>query len=61
MIEESLWPVEYDNKLWYEKDCGSIFRSFYHSRYSLRADGCVYISDGSWVFPDDTFEHDENR
>jgi hypothetical protein len=61
MKNESLWPVEYDDKLWYEEDCGDIFLCFYHDRMSLRADGCVYASGGSWVFPDDTFEHDDNR
>ncbi len=56
-----MWPVYYDNKWWNECDCGSIFISLYHERYLLREDGCVYIGDGSWVFPDDTFEHDDNR
>lgn len=60
-IEEKIWPVYYDGKYWYEKDCGELFKALYHERIMLRDDGCVYVGDGSWVYPDDTFEHDDNR
>lgn len=59
--EVSLFPVYYNDKYWYESECGSIFKNLYHSPTMIRNDGAIYVGDGSWVFPDDTFEHDENR
>lgn len=59
--ENKLWPVYYNDKNWNKWECGSIFKSLYHDRIMLRFDGAVYVGDGSWVFPDDTFEHDDNR
>ena len=56
---EELWPVEYNDKLWYEKDCGEIFKSFYHTRFALRVDGAVYGFNGGWIFPDDTIEYED--
>jgi hypothetical protein len=59
--EKKLFPVFYNDKYWSKFECGSVFKALYHNRIMLRNDGAVYVGDGSWVFPDDTFEHDENR
>jgi hypothetical protein len=60
--EINLFPVYYNGKYWNKKECGTVFRALYHDRNMLRGDdGCVYVCDGSWVFPDDIFEHDKNR
>ena len=59
--KRTMWPVYYNGKYWNKWECGNIFKCLYHDRILLRPDGCVYVGDGSWVFPDDTFEHDKNR
>jgi hypothetical protein len=59
--EKNLFPVYYDGKYWNKWECGSVFKALYHHKIMLRPDGAVYVGDGSWVFPNDTFEHDENR
>jgi len=47
-----MYPVSYDGKLWDKEDCNDIFLSFYHCRESLNALGGVYLSEGTWVYPD---------
>jgi len=59
--KKTMWPVYYNDKYWNKWECGSVFQCLYNDRLQLRDDGCVYVGDGSWVFPDDTFEHDDNR
>ena len=59
--KENLYPVRYDGKWWEKEDCGDIFISLYHTIYSLSSDSSVYVGDGSWVYPDDSLYHDEDR
>lgn len=54
--EESLYPVEYNGKLYYEKDCDDVYTSFYHTRFALMFNSGVYVSDGVIVYPDGTME-----
>jgi hypothetical protein len=56
-----MWPVYYNGEWWSKWRAKTIFKNHYHTIHSLRADGAVYVGDGSWVFPDDSFEHDDNR
>lgn len=56
------YPVMYKGKLYKYKDCNDIFNSYYTIIESLdRKECCVYVTDGSWVYPDGTFKYDENR
>lgn len=59
--KRTMWPVYYNDRYWNKWECGSVFQALYHDRFLLREDGCVYVGDGSWVYPDDTFEHDDRR
>ena len=61
MIDKKLYPVYYKGRYWEKKECGQVFRNFYQCKIGMRVDGAVYAAGGSWVFPDDTFEHDDNR
>ena len=52
MKDEKLYPVSYDGKMWKEKDCNDIFKSFYHTRNALNDNGGVYMHEQTWVYPD---------
>lgn len=52
----SLYPVLYNDKLWNEEECNEIFISYYHIREGLNAIGGVYLSEGTWVYPDGTMD-----
>jgi hypothetical protein len=54
--EEVLYPVRYNGKDWYEKDCDGIFVAMYHTRSALNGLGGVYLSEGDWVYPDGKIE-----
>ena len=47
-----LFPIHYNGKSYYEKDCDSIFLSFYFTRNALDIENSVYIAEGMRVFPD---------
>jgi len=51
-----MFPVYYEDDVYYEKDCGSLFLAFYGSRHSLNPMGGVYMSEGMWVYPDDSMD-----
>jgi hypothetical protein len=50
--KNSLFPVFYDGKQYYEKDCDDVFLSFYHCREALNYNGGVYMTEDLWVYPD---------
>jgi hypothetical protein len=56
MGEENLFPVYFNGKEYYEKDCDDIFLSFYNCRESLNFLGGVYLSEGTWVYPDGSMD-----
>jgi hypothetical protein len=60
-INRRMWPVYYNGELWNKWDCGDVFLAIYSCKEALRPDGAVYVGDGSFVFPDNTFEHDDRR
>jgi len=47
-----MFPIEYNGKLWYEKDCNDVFLAFYNDSYSLTYDSTVYMMAGDYVYPD---------
>lgn len=51
-MDEKLYPLEYKGKLWNIEDVNDIFRTFYHSEYSLAVDMSVYVSEGMRITPD---------
>ena len=51
MKTNQLYPIAYDNKLYYKKDCHPVFIAFYTSREALQYDGSVYIANGTSIFP----------
>jgi len=59
--KQKMYPIYYNDYWWYEKNCDSVFVACYSCIEALRDDCAVYVGDGSWVFPDGTFEHDPNR
>lgn len=60
-VKRKMWPVYYNNRYWNKWECGDVFLCIYSCIEALREDGGVYIGDGSWVFPDNSMEHDPNR
>jgi Zn-finger protein len=52
MTKEKLYPIRYDGKLYYEKDCDSCFSAFYTCKEALNGMNGVYMSEGLWVYPD---------
>jgi len=53
---EDLYPIEYEGKLYYEKDCDPVFVGYYQTRFGLNALGGVYLCNDDWVYPDGTIE-----
>lgn len=51
-MNKKLYPIEFRGKIYLEKDCSDIFKSFYTGFYSLRYDKSVYVGDGMSVYPD---------
>ncbi len=56
MKEDKLFPVHFDGEKYYEKDCDDFFLGFYHSKESLNGLGGVYLSEGTWVYPDGSMD-----
>lgn len=50
-MEENLYPIFFQGKNWYEKDCDEVFVCYYHSRYSLDGAMSVYVGDGERIMP----------
>lgn len=51
-FEKPMFPITYDGKLYYEKDCDEMFLSYYDCPEALTDDCSVYVSDDTYVFPD---------
>ena len=56
--DDKLYPVNFNGKDYYEKDCDDVFLAFYHCKYSLNDLGGVYLSDGTWIYPDGSMSDD---
>ena len=56
MKKESLFPVYFNGKKYFEKDCDDVFLSFYHCKEALNGLGGVYSSAGLWVYPDGSMD-----
>ena len=52
MSEENLYPVYYEGKRYFEKDCDEMFLCFYHTVHALNGDRGVYMFEDVWVYPD---------
>jgi len=52
MTKEKLYPIQYNNKLYYEKDCDVCFSASYTCKKVLNDINGVYMADGLWVYPD---------
>ena len=48
---KKLYPIIYKGIKYYKKDCHPTFSAFYTTKYALRADNSVYISEGISIFP----------
>jgi hypothetical protein len=55
MKDKNIWPVIFNNKAWYEKDCDKLFTDIYEFREQLNYDGGIYMSEGICLYPDGTF------
>ena len=55
------WPVNYKGKEWFWKDVHPIYRNYYTVPESKMDDASAYVGDGTWIYPDGTTKHDENR
>lgn len=58
-MNNNLYPIKFNDKLYYEKDCDGTFVAFYTNRYALRIDGFVYIGDGMSVNPEGKWINEE--
>jgi hypothetical protein len=56
MKEEELFPVYFNGEEYYEKDCDDVFWAFYHCREALNGMNGVYLTDGTWVYPDGSMD-----
>lgn len=56
MKKEKLFPVYFNSKKYYEKDCDDTFLAFYYSKEALNGLGGVYLSEGIWVYPDGSMD-----
>lgn len=54
---KSKYPVEYNGKLYYEKDCDEVFVNLYSIPESLNDNGGVYVAEGMWVYPDGSMDN----
>tara|TARA_B110000858_G_C17777253_1_gene462857 strand:+ start:109 stop:285 length:177 start_codon:yes stop_codon:yes gene_type:complete len=52
MKENNLYPVHYNGKKYFEKDCDEMFLCFYHTIHALNGEGGVYMSEDVWIYPD---------
>ena len=52
MKDLEIWPVRYDDKLWYEDDCDELYVNMYEFREQLNSDGGIYLSNDMWIYPD---------
>ena len=55
MKEESIWPVLYNGKKWYEKDCDELYVSMYEFREQLNLESGIYLTEGICLYPDGTY------
>jgi hypothetical protein len=52
------YPILWKGQWLYEKDCGSVFAAIYSCKEALQLpETKCYVGDGTFVFPDDTYEH----
>ncbi len=56
MKKESLFPVYFNGKEYFENNCDDIFLSFYHCKEALNELGGVYLSEDIWVYPDGSMD-----
>lgn len=56
-MNEELYPVLFNDRLWTKKECHSLFVMNYHSEFVLNDECGVYLSEGSYVYPDGTISH----
>lgn len=55
-VTDSMFPVFYNGKKWYEDDCDDMFLAFYHCEEALNGDGGVYVGDDMSVYPDGSMD-----
>lgn len=58
METEELFPVYFNEKEYFEKDCDDLFLAFYHDADMLNNSGGVYMGDGLCVYPDGSMDND---
>lgn len=52
MEEKDLYPIKYNDKLWFYKDCDELFRDMYYTKEQLNSECGVYLSEDMWIYPD---------
>jgi len=52
MRNRKLYPIHYKGKYYLEEECDDLFTAFYHTRDALNGANGVYVSEGTWVYPD---------
>ena len=50
--EQKLFPIDFNGKKYYEKDCSDLFLMLYTCKEALCYECKVYLSDGLYVYPD---------
>lgn len=54
-----LYPINYNGRLYYKKDCDDLFVRFYTKKEALRIDGSIRVSKGLWLYPDGSLYDEE--
>lgn len=52
MKDLEIWPVKYNDKLWYESDCDELYVNMYEFREQLNSDSGIYLAEDMWIYPD---------
>lgn len=51
-----LFPVQFNDKNYYKKDCDEMFLSLYYTREALNDLGGVYMAEDLWIYPDGSMD-----
>jgi hypothetical protein len=58
-MSEKLYPIYYNGKKLYKKDCDDLFTVYYCCKDAINSFGAVYLSDDTWIYPDGTISSDD--
>ena len=51
-MKTNLFPIEFNGKLYYEKDCDEFYLGYYTSRFLLCYNSGIYLGEDMYLYPD---------